>query len=302
MNVFSLGIDIGGTKIASGLVDSHGTVHDARSQPVAGTGDTAFGQVIDVARTYLALHPVRHVGVVLPGGVEPVTRVVTSAPNLGWADSPLARRLSAELSRDVHVENDANAAAWAEHRFGAGRGGRNTVLITIGTGIGGGLVINDRLLVGRNGLGGQLGHIPLVVGGHPCACGSTGCWEQYASGSALRAEAQRRNWQPGPVTGEEVLGAAGDGDRSAVQIVEWVGSHLAHGLTTIAAFLDPGQVVLGGGLGSDMRFIEYVDRALTAFASTPSRAPVTVRRAELGIHAGVIGAADLAATVGGPAV
>ncbi|MEV0472245.1 ROK family protein [Streptomyces prunicolor] len=299
--MLSLGIDIGGTKIASGLVDAAGAVHEARSQPVEGPAETAFHQVLDLARNYLASHPVQHIGVVLPGGVDPKTRVVASAPNLGWTDMPLARRLGAALNRGVHVENDANAAAWAEHRFGAGRGGDSTVLITIGTGIGGGLVVDDRLLVGRHGLGGQLGHIPLVTGGHPCSCGADGCWEQYASGSALRAEARRRNWRAGPVTGEEVLCAAVQGDQAAIRLVEWVSGHLAHGLTTIAAFLDPGQVVLGGGLGSDQRFVEYVRAALDAFRPSPSRGPVTVAGAELGIHSGVIGAADLAATIGGSA-
>ncbi|MEV0183223.1 ROK family protein [Streptomyces sp. NPDC050625] len=297
----SLGIDIGGTKIASGLVHSDGTVHEVRSRPVTGMGETALQQVLDVARSYLAVHPVAHVGVALPGGVDPKTRVVTTAPNLGWTDMSLAQRLSAALDRQVHVENDANCAAWAEHRFGAGRGRTNTVLITIGTGIGGGLVVSNRLLVGHHGLGAELGHIPLVIGGHPCKCGASGCWEQYASGSALRAEARRRNWRPGPVTGEEVLRAAADGDPAAVHIVEWVSGHLAHGLTTMAAFLDPGEVVLGGGLGSDKRFVEYVDTALAAFHPSSSRGHVTVRPAELGIHSGVIGAADLAATIHGSA-
>lgn len=290
----ALGIDVGGTKIASGLVDRDGAVQEAQVHLTAGPGEAAIEQLIDIARSYLTQRQVAHIGIVVPGGVDPATQTVISAPNLGWRDLPLAQRLLHKLGRDVHLENDANAAAWAEHRFAAGRGQETTILVTVGTGIGGGLVIRDQLFRGQHGLSGEIGHLPLIANGRPCPCGSSGCWEQYASGTALVAEGRRRDWKPSQFTGAEILTAAEAGDHTAIDIVDTVSGHLAHGLTILAATLDPSRVILGGGLGSDPRFVRRVNASLQQFKPTPQRFPFTARIAVLGVHAGLIGAADLA--------
>lgn len=290
----ALGIDVGGTKIASGLVDVDGSVVHRRVERVRGPGLQAIDQVAAIARSYLARYPVAEIGVALPGGVDPATREVVAAPNLRWARLALAEHLAPELGREVRLENDANAAAWAEHRFGAGRGADSIVLVTIGTGIGGGLVVDGRLHVGHRGLGAELGHIPLIPAGLACVCGGRGCWEQYASGSALVADALRRGWRPPPFAGEDVLAAAEDGDPIAAAAVAALTDHLAHGLAVLGACVDPAQVVLGGGLGSDARIAARVEAALERFGRSSSRAPVAVVRARLGVDAGLIGVADLA--------
>jgi glucokinase len=289
-----LGIDVGGTKIAAGLVAASGELVHASTQPVAGRGETAVEQIAEVIAKYAAVHPIDRIGVGVPGGVDPVTRAVRSAPNLGWAGLPLSHLLGMRFGTPVYVENDANAAAWAEHRFGAGRGGDTTVLVTVGTGIGGGLVINGELIRGEQGLGGELGHLPLLVGGRGCVCGARGCWEQYASGSALTADAIRRRWRTPPFAGEEILAAAEAGDQTASDVTDTVAAHLAHGLTILGAALDPSCFILGGGLGTDGRFIRRVNEALGHFRAAQARTRIAAKAAQLGASAGLIGAADLA--------
>ncbi|MFC4948691.1 ROK family protein [Pseudonocardia sp. GCM10023141] len=296
----TLGIDVGGTKIASGLVDAAGGLVEFRREALAGPGERAVTQVVAIARTYLRHHRAATVGVALPGGIDPATRAVVAAPNLGWTHLALVERLRAELGREVVVENDGNAAAWAEHRFGAGAGSASTVLVAVGTGIGGGLVLDRRLHVGDRGFGGELGHLLLVPGGRQCVCGASGCWEQYASGSALVAEASDRGWRRDPFNGEDVLAAAGDGDPVALDVVEKLCGHLAHGLTVLGACFDIAGIVLGGGLGTDPRCVAGVQRALDRVAPSTSRMPVKVAAAWLGAAAGVIGAADLARLGAGP--
>ncbi|WP_345412232.1 ROK family protein [Pseudonocardia xishanensis] len=290
-----LGIDVGGTKIASGLVDPAGRTEQLHRVRVEGRGEQALAQVVAVARGYLERHPVAAVGVAVPGGVDPVSRTVVAAPNLGWTGLDLAGLLRAELGCAVTVENDGNAAAWAEHRFGAGAGSATTVLVTVGTGLGCGLVLGGRLHTGDRGLGGELGHLLLVPDGRACVCGSRGCWEQYASGSALAAEARDRGWSAAPFTAEDVLDAAA-ADPVAAEVVDRVASRLAHGLTVLGACFDAGRILLGGGLGTDPRFLGRVRAGLERIAPPSAvRTPVVVEAAALGVAAGVIGAADLAA-------
>ena len=289
----ALGLDVGGTKIASGMVDLDGTVVEVATTPTREAGPEVIGQVAAIIDAYRARHDVTTVGLVVPGGVDPRTGVVTAAANLGWRDLDLVTRLSSPVR--MYVDNDANAAAWAEHRFGRHPHGDSVVLVTVGTGLGGGIVVNDQVVRGFRGAGGEIGHVPLQPGGRACECGSHGCWEQYASGRALHRAAQAAGW--GTATaGHDVLRAARQGNPIAAKIVAEVAAHLVHGIMVLTAVLDPAQVLLGGGLGTDPLFQPFVQHAAAEAELTLPRTRVPIRPASLGALAGVIGAADLART------
>jgi len=236
---------------------------------------------------------------------------VLFAPNLAWRDEPVKKLVEDRIGRPVIVENDANAAAWAETRLGAARGHDHVVLITVGTGIGAGIVIDGRLYRGRFGSAGEPGHYRVVPDGRVCGCGNRGCWEQYASGSALVAEARefaRRSPEAAArllqlgggsaerLDGPAVTAAAHEGDPAAVRCFEIVGSWLGTGLADLSAILDPGCFVIGGGVSEAGEVLlgparEAYEHGLTGRLHRPY---ADVRLAELGPDAGLIGAAALA--------
>jgi glucokinase len=281
---YALGLDVGGTKIASGLVGPEGAVIEVATTPTAGLGRAVVDQLATLIARYR--DRVGHVGVAVPGPVDPRTGVVRRATNLGWENVDLAR----DLGREVYFDNDATAAAWAEYRFGTGQAGGSVVMITVGTGIGGGIVVNGDVVRGHTGAGGEVGHFPLVEGGRPCECGCRGCFEQYASGRAL----QRAAITAGFPTGQAALAAAAQGDPGAQDLVRSVAGHLVRGIMMLTAALDPAAVLLGGGLGTDESFLPYVRKAAESTQVTPPRSRVPIRAASLGPLAGVIGVADLA--------
>ncbi|HUJ06203.1 MAG TPA: ROK family glucokinase [Streptosporangiaceae bacterium] len=308
----AIGVDVGGTKIAAGVVDERGSIIEMvkRSTPAANAAAT-IEVVSDAVRELLARHDVAAVGIGAAGFVEESRSAVQFAPNLAWRNEPVARKVEERTGRPVIVENDANAAAWAEATRGAGRGHDQIVLITIGTGIGCGIVINGEVYRGRWGMAGEPGHYRVVPDGRLCGCGNRGCWEQYASGSALVAEArdfarrspgaairmlQLAGGTPEGITGPEVTTAAREGDAAAERCFEIIGGWLGQGLADLAAILDPGCFVLGGGVSEagDLLIGEVraaFDAGLTGRTHRPHAAIVL---AELGPEAGLIGAADLA--------
>jgi glucokinase len=237
---------------------------------------------------YRDRYGVDRAGLVVPGPVDPRTGTVLIASNLGWRDLDLRPHLPAGLTIDI--DNDAGAAAWAEHRFGEHRHGDSTVLVAVGTGIGAGIVIGDRLLRGHTGAGGEIGHMPFEPDGPLCECGSHGCWELYASGSALHRAAIAGGW----ASAVDLLAVAERGDVKAAEVGAEVARQLVRGIVRFTAVLDPEQVLLGGGLGAEPRFQPYIAAAAEAAEVTPPRARVPIRVASLGPMAGVIGAGDLA--------
>ncbi|PRY44991.1 ROK family protein [Umezawaea tangerina] len=293
----ALGLDVGGTKIAAGLVGLDGSAAEVTTTPTAGSGQAVVDQITGIIDEYRTAHPVTSVGLVVPGGVDPRTGVVAAASNLGWRDLDLLGALRPRLPPSValHVDNDASAAAWAEHRFGGHGQGDSLVLVTVGTGIGGGVVVDGRVVRGVSGAGGEVGHLPLHPGGRACECGSSGCWEQYASGRALHRAAQVAGWYT-ETAGRDVLRAASAGDVVAAAAVAEVATHLVHGIVVLTAVLDSALVLLGGGLGSDPLFQPFVHAAASAATVTPPRRRIPIRPASLGVLAGVIGAADLSRT------
>ncbi len=308
----AIGVDVGGTKIAAGVVDEKGAIIEMVRRPTpAANASLTVEMISDAVKELLARHEVDAVGIGAAGFIEESGSTVVFAPNLAWRNERVARQVEDRTGRPVVVENDANCAAWAEAKLGAGRGHDHVMVITIGTGIGAGIVLNGELYRGRWGMAGEPGHYRVVPDGRLCGCGNRGCWEQYASGSALVAEArefarrspgaavrllQLSGGTPEGIKGPEVTAAAREGDAAALQCFDIIGRWLGEGLADLAAILDPGCFVLGGGVSEAGDLLLAQTRAafensLTGRQYRP-HAPVVL--AELGPEAGMIGAADLA--------
>lgn len=305
----SVGIDIGGTKIAGGVVAEDGTIVEHRrvSTPEnpGDLADAVASMVLDLA----SRHDVRTVGVAAAGFIDASRSVIIHAPNIDWRDEPLRAELEARIGRSVTLENDANAAGWGEYRFGAGRGCANLVMLTLGTGVGGAVVIDGKLLVGGNGIAAELGHIRFIRGGRPCGCGQNGCLEQYASGRALQREiadiadaggigealAAARD-DRGIVHGADMTRLVGADDPGALEAVRRVATALGEACGEFQAVLDPELFVIGGGVADlGERLLEPVRLAYeTSLPGYGERPVAGFAIATLGNDAGLIGVADLA--------
>jgi glucokinase len=308
----AIGVDVGGTKVAAGVVDEQGRIIAKlkRSTPAASPPLTEQA-IADVVTELLAAHEVTAIGLGAAGFVDGARATMLFAPNLAWRDEPLKQRVEERLGRAVVVENDANASAWAEARFGAARGYRDVMLVAVGTGIGAAIIIGGELYRGRWGIAGEPGHVRVVPDGRLCGCGNRGCWEQYASGNALVAEARefaRRTPKgamrllqlggglPEGISGPEITQAANEGDPAALRCFQTVGGWLGQGLADLAAVLDPACFVIGGGVSEAGELLleparTAFERALTGRGHRPF-AEISV--AQLGENAGIVGAADLA--------
>ena len=311
----TVGVDVGGTKIASGVVDETGSVlardevptPDPHGDDAAAIADAIAGLI----RGHCAEHEVEAVGIGAAGFVDKQRAVVIFAPNIDWRDEPLRDRVRSGIDLPVVVENDANAAAWAEFRFGAGEDVDDLVLLTVGTGIGGGIVLDGELYRGAFGVAAEVGHLRVVPQGVLCGCGNRGCWEQYASGRALVRDARELvqsrtagfqalseacGGDPGRLDGKMVTRLAQEGDAASVGLVAEVGRWLGEGLASLTAVLDPAVTVVGGGVSAAGALL--LDPMRAAFESELTgrgyRPVMEIRPAEMGNDAGIVGAADLA--------
>ena len=310
----TIGIDLGGTKIAGGVVDEEGIIiaHTRRATPVRDAAGTE-AVIADIVGELVAEHPAHAVGIGAAGFIDQTRSRVMFAPNLGWADEPLRAEVERLTGLPTVVENDANAAAWGEYRFGAGQGVRHLVAVTVGTGIGGGIVVDGRILRGASGAAAEIGHMQMVPHGLVCGCGLSGCWEQYASGNALVREArhlagQRRpeasallelgDGTPEGVQGSHITAAARVGDPVAIAAFDKVGSWLGRGIADLSAVLDPGRFVIGGGVSEagDFLLAPTIASFLDHLTAREHRPIPEVVLATIGNAAGLIGAADLART------
>lgn len=308
----SLGVDIGGTKVAAGVVNADGVVI-ARAQRSTPATDAAAVEetIVGLVREFSAEHRILTVGIGAAGWMDPSGSTVLFSPHLAWRNEPLRATLEARLGRRILVVNDADAAGWGEYRFGAGRHVSRLACITLGTGIGGSLVRDGQLERGEFGLAGEFGHQIVVPEGHRCECGNRGCWEQYASGNALGREARglaraaspvahrllvAAGGQPETISGALVTELAIDGDPASRELLEDMGQWLGIGLANLAAALDPGRFVIGGGLSAagDL-LLEPARRAFARHLTGRGFRPVApIVTAALGADAGLVGAADLA--------
>lgn len=309
----SIGVDIGGTKVAAGVVDDQGVIASRLVRPTPSTSPEAVEDaIVEVVQTLSRQHHVVSVGIGAAGWVDTEQALVRFSPHLAWRNEPLKQRLEGRISQPVLVDNDANAAAWAEYRFGAGQDARVMVCITLGTGIGGAMVLNGRLFRGRFGMAGEFGHMTVVPDGHWCPCGNRGCWEQYASGNALVRDARALLTQnspaaaglsayctdgdPGSLTGPDITSAALSGDPLAIDLLADVGMWLGRGMANLAAALDPDLFVIGGGVSAAGDLLlapaqQAYDRTLTGRGFRPS---ARIEVAHFRNDAGLVGAADLA--------
>ncbi|GAA2578228.1 ROK family glucokinase [Actinomadura fulvescens] len=311
----TIGVDVGGTKVAAGVVDDHGMILEKVRRPTPSTNPKETAEVIAEVVDLLKgkFEEVSAVGLGTAGFVDETRSTVLFAPNLAWRDEPIKQKVEEQVGLPVVVENDANATAWGEARFGAGRGEDFLVLITLGTGIGCGIIINGELYRGRFGIGAEAGHFRVVPNGRRCGCGNRGCWEQYASGNALVHEARELarvspamagrllelgDGSPEGISGPEITEAAREGDKAALECFRTVAQWTGQGLADLAAILDPGAFIIGGGLSDAGDLLLDPVRAAFGDALTGRghRPVADIRIAELGSAAGIVGAADLART------
>lgn len=307
--MLNVGIDIGGTKIAGGVVADDGRIVERlRVSTPADTGALAQA-VADMVGDLAARHDVHAVGVAAAGYIDRTRSVMLHAPNIDWQNEPLRAEFESRIGRSVTLENDANAAGWGEYRFGAGQGSTDMVMLTLGTGVGGAVVGDGQLLIGANGSAAELGHVRFVRGGRPCGCGQSGCLEQYASGRALQREiadiidageigarlAAHRG-ASGIVAGRDLANLLDDGDAGALEAIRRVATALGEACGAFQAVLDPELYVIGGGVADlGERLLEPTriayETSLPGFGERPTARFVT---ASLGNDAGLVGVADLA--------
>jgi glucokinase len=308
----TVGIDIGGTKVLGAVVDATGTVVAMDRRPTEGHDVRAVEDtIVDLVRVFASSYDVAAVGIGAAGFVDATRTVVMFSPHLNWRREPLRANVAGRVKLPVVVDNDANTAALAECRFGAGRGHRFVLCVTLGTGIGGALVIDQRVYRGANGMAGEFGHVQVVPDGHRCECGNRGCWEQYASGNSLVRDAREMVRAGSPMAqhltdvvhgdaealdGPQITQAARDGDPLSVELLADVGAWLGVGLAGMTAAFDPGCIIIGGGVSDAGDLL--LDPTRRAFSRSLTgrghRQEPLIVQAELGPSAGFIGAADMA--------
>ena len=311
--MLSIGIDIGGTKVLGALVDTSGTVTLEKRIPSPAQDPDQMLEVVASLITELADaagQELEAVGVAAAGFIDATGSTVLYAPNLKWRNEPLRERLEQRTKLAVVIENDANAAGWAEFRFGAGQGTKDMAMLTLGTGVGGAIISDGQLRRGGFGIAGELGHIRVVRDGRPCGCGRKGCVEQYASGTALLnaakalvasndpAAAMLAELSPSAeqLTGQHIAQALLAGDSGARALIEDLGQYLGEAMGSITAALDPEVYVIGGGLSEAGELVlDPIRRSFEAEVPANGFRPVAkVVGATFSNQAGVIGAADLA--------
>ena len=312
-----IGVDMGGTKILSAVIDAEGNIlGTAKVSTKAGRGAVA---VIDrianciqraVDKSGVDAASIQAVGIGAPGPLDPATGVVIFAPNLGWRDVPLKTELEARTGFPTFVDNDVNVGTLGEHVFGAGRGIQNVVGIFVGTGIGGGIILQGELFHGASKTAGEIGHIIVKAGGPRCGCGTRGCLEAIASRTAMTKQFQKAILKKGK---KSVLSELTGGDLSAIRsgilakavrlndaltlkVLKKVTKYLGIGIGSIVNFLNPEMIVLGGGVveALDDTFLDGIRAATKKYSLPNTLDGVQIVRAELGDNSGILGAAALA--------
>jgi len=314
-----VGIDLGGTQFRVCLADATGTIiRRQRWDTNAQAGPSAVIERMEAAvRETVApegLARVAGIGVGAPGPLNPWQGVVLGAPNLpGWNAVPLRDMMQNGLGVPVYLGNDANLAALGELYFGAGQGLRNIVYITVSTGVGGGVISDGHLLLGANGLAGEIGHMTIEANGPRCACGNLGCLEALASGTAIAREARARlatgtqtamrdlaHGDPERVTAVLVEQAARQGDAVAAAILHTAATYLGIGVVNVLHLFDPEMVIIGGGVSQAGELVfDPVFEVVQQRAMLPYRARTRIVRAQLADDAGLMGALALVMSEGG---
>lgn len=312
-----IGVDMGGTKILSAVIDADGNILGTAKVPTK--ADKGASEVIDriansirkaIDKSGVASESIQAVGIGAPGPLDPATGVVIFAPNLGWRDVPLKAELEARTGFPTFVDNDVNVGTLGEHVFGAGRGVQNVVGIFVGTGIGGGIILHGELFHGASKTAGEVGHIIVKADGPRCGCGTRGCLEAIASRTAMTKQFQKAILKKGK---KSVISKLTDGDLGAIRsgilakairlndkltlkIFKKVTKYLGIGIGSIVNFLNPEMIVLGGGVveALDDTFLDDIRAAAKKYSLPNTLDGVQIVRAALGDNSGILGAAALA--------
>lgn len=315
MATHTIGVDLGGTNLRCAVIDDTPKLIARRQEPMqqGASAEQVIDRMADLIREVIdevGLSPaeITGVGVGAPGPLDSTRGVIIEAPNLGWGNVPFAETLRMKVGIDVVLENDANCAGWGEYRAGAGRGCKSMVLMTLGTGIGGALILNGELLRGADGIAGEIGHMVIVDGGRAAATGNRGVLEAYASATASVErfrEALRKGWQSSlsdipenEICCRQIFEAACEGDSLAAHIVSETGRYLGLMTANLANLLNPERCVFSGGMiaAGDILFNAIREECVRrAFPIAASR--LEIMPAELGMDAGLIGAAEVARDV-----
>ena len=312
--MYTLGIDLGGTNIVAGVVDENYKIIATASvktncpRPAEEIADDIAKICFSACeKAEISINDIFACGIGTPGSINPILGTVVFANNLKFNNVPLAAMLKDRTGVDFYIENDANAAAYGEFLAGSGKGVQNCIAVTLGTGVGGGIIIDGRLFSGSNYAGGELGHMVINVDGEPCSCGRKGCWEAYASATALirqTKEAMLKNkdsimWELAEGNIENVNGkipfdAMKKGDSTATQVVNRYEKYLALGIANIINIFQPEKICIGGGISNQKETLIAPVRKLV-FEDTYETMgkPCEILAAELGNDAGIIGAASL---------
>ncbi|HWF46440.1 MAG TPA: ROK family protein [Bryobacteraceae bacterium] len=303
----AIGIDLGGTELRAALVDESGALlaYEKVKTDRIGGPESVVAQMEKLVANVRGQREISGVGVAAPGPLNSETGVVLDPPTLpGWKNFELRRILAGRLQMPVSLNNDANAAAYGEWRFGGGRGCRHVVYITLSTGIGGGVVADGRLLLGQGGFAAELGHMSIAIDGPVCLCGHLGCWESLASGTALAkfAEEAVRECQSSlmidlaggcPIQAHHVGAAAAQGDPLALALLQDEARYLAMGLINVLHLFAPEIVLIGGGVAASLSMMKPAILEGIHKGAMPSYRQIPIEHAELE-EPGVVGAAALA--------
>jgi len=310
---YTVGIDIGGTKVLGGVVDESGAVIRRARRDTPAEGGVALTQAIaDVALELMKDDEIESVGVSVAAFISADRKTILATPNIkDWNGVNLDHELTTRIGLPVVIENDANSAAWGEFKFGAGRGKETILMLTVGTGIGGGIVVNSNLYRGSFGIAAEIGHLRIVPNGLLCGCGAHGCFEQYGSGTALLRHAReaiaanpdrarnildRGDGSIDGVKGSAITEAARDGDELALAVFERTGDYIGAGIASLAVILDPEAVVIGGGvIDAGEILLNPIRTSMEKYMPFAGKHPhPQIIGAQLGNEAGLVGVADLA--------
>ena len=317
---YQIGIDLGGTNIAAGIVDENFRIVGKASVPTEVNGKNGVASPEEIAdrmaqavrlaaeKAAVSMDEVGSVGIGTPGSADPFQGIVKYANNLHFFQTPLSRMMEDRLHKPVYLANDANAAAYGEAMAGASKGCANSIMITLGTGVGGGVIIDGKIVTGCSFCGGELGHMGMMYGGEPCTCGRKGCFEAYCSATALIRQTRRKMEQfpdsamwglcggsLDKVDGRTAFDGMRAGDKAAAEVVEQYISYLGYALTNYVNLLQPEMLLIGGGISKEGETIlaplrEIVNRE--AYCKDPEE-NTKIAAATLGNDAGIIGAASL---------
>ena len=296
---YTIGVDVGGTNIKFGLIDPAGKIalrsHLSTKRYIRNKNlliRAIVAEIRDLIKNAgVAAREVRGIGFGLPGLIDPSRGVVNFLPNIpGWKNVPLARMIKDQLKVPVMIENDVNLITLGEWKFGAGKGIRNLVCMTLGTGVGGGLIINDQLYQGETFVAGEIGHMPLNEDGPACNCGGWGCFERYVGNQQLEQRAAHI-FHNNRIRLEDVFLLAKQGNKRAIQFWHEVGVHIGNALVGIVNVLNPKMIIIGGGVSHNLVFMQKsIQRVIQERAMSVQAKTVKIVKARLGDDAGILGA------------